>query len=86
VDRDLSNSGRRTIALDVQQIGETIGVVLPNDLLARLKLRAGDKLYLIEQSDGSLRLSSFDVDTAQTMEIAERIMDEYPDTFVALAK
>ena len=73
-------------ALQIRKIGNSVGVILPKELLARLKLKEGDKFYPVEQPDGSLRLSPFNPKHAQTMEIARKVMHEYRDTFAALAK
>jgi putative addiction module antidote len=72
--------------LQIRKIGNSVGVILPKDLLARLNLKEGDKFYPVEQPDGSLRLSPFNPKHARTMEIARKVMNEYRDTFAALAK
>jgi putative addiction module antidote len=72
--------------LQIRKIGNSVGVILPKELLARLNLKEGDKFYPVEQPDGSLRLSPFNPKHARTMEIAREIMHEYRDTFAALAK
>ena len=73
-------------ALQIRKIGNSVGVILPKELVARLKLKEGDKFYPVEQPDGSLRLSPFNPKHARTMEIARKVMHEYRDTFAALAK
>ena len=39
-------------ALKLARVGNSVGVVLPKDMLARLKLAAGDTVYLTESPDG----------------------------------
>ena len=73
-------------ALQIRKIGNSVGVILPKELLARLNLKEGDKFYPAEQPDGSLRLSPFNPKHARAMEIARQVMHEYRDTFAALAK
>jgi putative addiction module antidote len=72
--------------LQIRKIGNSVGVILPKELLAQLNLKEGDKFYPVKQPDGSVRLSPFDPKHARTMEIARKIMHEYRDTFAALAK
>jgi putative addiction module antidote len=72
--------------LQIRKIGNSVGVILPKDLLARLNLKEGDKFYPVEQPDGSLRLSPYDPKHARTMQVAREVMHEYRDTFAALAK
>lgn len=73
-------------ALQIRKIGNSVGLILPKELLARLNLKEGDKVYPLEQPDGSLRLSPFDPKHAKAMEIARQVMHEYRDTLAALAK
>lgn len=73
-------------ALQIRKIGNSVGVILPKELLARLNLKEGDKFYPVEQPDGSLRLTPYNPKHARTMEIARQVMHEYRDTFAALAK
>lgn len=75
-----------TAVLQIRKIGNSVGVILPRELLARLNLKEGDKFYPVEQPDGSLRLSPYNPKHARTMEIARQVMHEYRDTFAALAK
>jgi putative addiction module antidote len=73
-------------ALQIRKIGNSVGVILPKELLARFNLKEGDKFYPVEQPDGVLRLSPYNPKHARTMEIARNVMHEYRDTFAALAK
>lgn len=73
-------------ALQVRKIGNSVGLILPKELLARLRLKEGDKLHIVEQSDRSLKLSPYDPKHAKAMEIARQGFREYADTFKALAK
>ncbi|PZA13112.1 putative addiction module antidote [Rhodopseudomonas thermotolerans] len=73
-------------ALQIRKIGNSVGVILPKELLARLNLKEGDKFYPVEQPDGSLRLTPYNPKHARTMKIARDVMREYRDTLAALAK
>lgn len=73
-------------ALQIRKIGNSVGVILPKELLARLNLKEGDKFYPVEQPDGSLRLTPYNPKHARTMKIARDLMHEYRDTLAALAK
>jgi putative addiction module antidote len=72
--------------LQIRKIGNSVGVILPKELLARLRLKEGDKLHIIEQSERGLKLSPYDPHHAKAMEIARKAFREYADTFKALAK
>jgi putative addiction module antidote len=72
--------------LQIKKIGNSVGLILPKDLLARLNLKEGDKLYVVEQTERGIRLTPYDPKHAKAMTIARRVMEEYKDTFRALAK
>lgn len=72
--------------LQVRKIGNSVGLILPKDLLARLKLKEGDQLHVIEQTERGLKLSPYDPKHAKAIEIARRAFRNYADTFKALAK
>jgi len=72
--------------LQVRKIGNSVGLILPKELLARLKLKEGDTLHIVEQTERGLKLSPYDPKHAKAMEIARRAFRNYADTFKALAK
>lgn len=59
--------------LKITTVGNSAGVILPKELLARLRLSKGDTLYALETPDG-IRLTAFDPELAQQMEVAEQVM------------
>ena len=71
--------------LKLTQIGNSIGVILPKDVLARLKLGKGDVLHVTETPDG-LALTPYDPSFEEQLEMGREFMREYRDTFRALAK
>ncbi|MEX2009397.1 MAG: AbrB/MazE/SpoVT family DNA-binding domain-containing protein [Dongiaceae bacterium] len=73
------------IALKLTTVGSSTGLIVPKEVLTRLKLKKGDVLYLTETPDG-YRLTPYDPEFARQMELAERIMREDRDVLRALAK
>ena len=73
------------IALKVTTIGNSSGVILPREVLAKLKVHKGDSVYLIETPEG-FRITPYDEEFAQQMDAAEQIMREDRDVLRALAK
>ena len=71
--------------LKVTRIGNSAGVILPKEVLARLRVGPGDVLYVTEAPDG-IRLTATDPSFAEKMEVAERIMREDRDILRELAK
>ena len=61
--------------LKITTIGNSAGVILPKDLLSRLRLQKGDELYALETPDG-IKLTVFDPTLAEQMEVAGKVMRE----------
>ncbi|MFI4958425.1 MAG: AbrB/MazE/SpoVT family DNA-binding domain-containing protein [Lysobacterales bacterium] len=59
--------------LKITTIGNSAGIILPRDLLARLRLEKGDELFALETPDG-IRLTIYDPTLAKQMEVAEEVM------------
>ncbi|HRO62991.1 AbrB/MazE/SpoVT family DNA-binding domain-containing protein [Thermomonas sp.] len=59
--------------LKITAIGNSAGVILPKELLARLHLEKGDELFALETPDG-VRLTAYDPVLAAQMEVAEQVM------------
>jgi putative addiction module antidote len=72
--------------IELKKIGNSTGLILPKELLARLGFQQGDNLYLTELPDRSVKLAPYDPDHAQGMEIARELFREYRDTFKTLAE
>ncbi|MDE3071780.1 MAG: AbrB/MazE/SpoVT family DNA-binding domain-containing protein [Pseudomonadota bacterium] len=70
--------------LKITTVGNSVGVVLPRELLARLRVAKGDTLYVTELPDG-IKLAPFDPGFAAKMEVAERVMREDRDVLKRLA-
>ncbi len=71
--------------LKLTSIGNSVGVVLPKELLARLKLAKGDTVYVTESPDG-YRITPYDPDFETAMEAARKVMKERRAALRELAK
>lgn len=75
-------SGR---TLKVRKIGNSLGVVLPKDVLAKLRVGEGDELSVSETPDG-VALTGFDDEVARQVEIMRDIAKRYRNALRELAK
>jgi putative addiction module antidote len=57
----------------VTTVGSSAGVVLPKEVLAKLRVRKGDSLYVSETPDG-IELSPYDPGFDQELEAARAVM------------
>jgi putative addiction module antidote len=74
-----------TIDLKVRKVGNSLGVVLPKEALAHLKVEEGDTLTLSESQDG-VRLTTANPEFAKTMAVFETLSRRYRNTLRELAK
>lgn len=72
--------------LKLIKIGNSTGVILPKEVLARLRVSLGDELYLSETPAGDFTLGARDPDFAEAMAAAEKIMREDRDILAVLAR
>jgi putative addiction module antidote len=73
------------VKLKVTTIGSSAGIVLPKEVLARLKVSKGDSLFLTESPDG-FRITPYDRDFEEQMSMARRFMRGRRDVLRELAK
>ena len=73
------------LELKLRKIGNSVGLVLPKQALAHLKVNAGDTIILTETQDG-LRLTTGNPAFASTMAVFESLNRRYRRTLRELAK
>jgi putative addiction module antidote len=83
--RYTSQEGQAMHTLKLTQIGNSVGVILPREMLAKLGMAKGDTIYAVDQPDG-VRLTVADPDFAAQMEVARRVMKERRAVLRELAK
>ncbi len=71
--------------LKVTTVGNSVGVILPKEILERLRVTRGDSLYVIETKNG-IELTSYNPEFASQVEVAERVMREDRDALKKLAE
>lgn len=71
--------------LKVTTVGNSVGVVLPKEVLAKLRVEKGNMLYVTETPNG-IELSAYNPEIAGQMDAAETIMRENRDVLKKLAE
>ena len=74
------------VALKVRKFGNSLGVVLPKDVITRLQTGDGKPLFLVEGPNGTYNLTPFDPAFEKKMVKADEIMARYRNTLHTLAK
>jgi putative addiction module antidote len=72
-------------SLKIIEVGNSAGVILPKEVLEKLRASKGDVLYLAEDRDG-YRITPYDESFVKQMEAAEEIMREDRDVLKFLSK
>ena len=72
--------------LELKKIGNSTGLILPKELLARLRLEQGDAVVVTEGPERSITITPHSDDEEETMRIAREAMRKYAAVFKALAK
>lgn len=71
--------------LKLIQIGNSVGVILPKEVLAKLQLEKGDEVYLTDSPDG-VRLTVHNPEFEAQMRVARDIMKKRRAVLRELAK
>jgi putative addiction module antidote len=74
------------VALKVRRVGNSLGLVLPKEVVSRLRTSEGQEVFLLEGPNNTYRLTPFDPAFQEKMEKAEDIMSRYRNTLHVLSK
>ncbi len=72
-------------ALKLRKIGGSVGIILPKETLARLKVSEGDLLYIHDTRNG-VEISPLDPDFEATIKAFSRTRKKYRNALHELAK
>jgi putative addiction module antidote len=71
--------------LKLRAVGTSTGVLLPKEMLVRLKVKKDDTLFAVETAEGYL-ITPYDPEVERQLGKGRDFMAKYRDTFRALAK
>lgn len=74
-----------TATLKITTIGNSIGVILPKEILARLRVTKGDSVYVTETPKG-IEITAYDERFARQMEAGEKVMRKHRDVLKRLSE
>ncbi len=74
------------LELKVRRFGNSLGIVLPKEVIDRLDAAEGEPLFLIEAPDGGYRLTPHDPGFENKMAKADDIIGRYGNTLAVLSK
>lgn len=74
------------LELKLRKVGNSVGVVLPKEALAHLKVDEGDTICVTDAADGSLLVTATKPEVARQLEAAQDIIRRYRHTLRELAK
>ncbi|MEM1085969.1 MAG: AbrB/MazE/SpoVT family DNA-binding domain-containing protein [Verrucomicrobiota bacterium] len=73
------------MTLKITNIGNSAGIILPKELLEKLRVGKGDQLFVTETPNG-LEISAHDREVERQMEVAEKVMRENRNLLRKLAQ
>lgn len=73
------------LKVKVTTVGNSMGILLPKEVLGKMKANKGDFLYLVESPEG-YTLTPYQQDFEEQISAAENIMARYRNTLRELAK
>jgi putative addiction module antidote len=73
------------LKVKLTSIGNSVGVILPKEALAKMKVAKGDTLFLAEEPEG-YSLSPYEKNFDEQVKIAEGVMNKYRNALHELAK
>ncbi len=73
------------LTLKITKVGNSSGLLLPKEALAKLRVEQGDTVYLTETPDG-YRITPYDPDFARQMALARKIMRQHRNALRELAR
>ena len=73
------------LALKITKVGNSAGLLLPKEALAKLRVQQGDTVYLTETPDG-FRITPYDPAFERQMELARKLMKKHRKALRELAR
>ncbi len=70
--------------LKVTTVGDSVGIILPTEILERLRVQKGDSLYAVETKQG-IELTPYNPELTAQLDMAEQVMREDRDVLRKLA-
>lgn len=74
------------VALKIRKIGNSLGIILPKEIISRLNVQEDGNLYLTETDDGDYRLGTYDAEFEKKITTADDIIKRYSNTLRVLSK
>mgnify|MGYP000956216921 CR=1 FL=1 len=74
------------LEVKIRKLGNSIGIILPKDVLGRLNVKSGDTLFLTETTESGYRLTAGDPEFARKVKAAGQLSRSYRDALRELAR
>jgi putative addiction module antidote len=71
--------------LKITQIGNSLGLILPREIVERLRLAKGETVSVVETAQG-IEITPFDPEFDQKLEAARKVAKRYRNALRELAK
>jgi putative addiction module antidote len=72
--------------LKIRKVGNSLGTILPAELVAELHVKEGDALYVVKDAAGGVRITPYDPEFEKQMQVGDDLMRRYRNALRELAK
>ena len=72
--------------MKIRKVGNSLGVILPREALARLNVEEGATLFLTETTETGYRLTAGNPEFARKIQVADQLSRQYRDVLRELAR
>ena len=79
------SSSEIRVSVKITTVGASAGIILNKEVMARLRVKRGDLLFLTE-APGGFRLTPYDPEFERQVTLAEEVMHDDRDVLRALSK
>jgi putative addiction module antidote len=83
---EADSRGKIVGTVQLKKIGNSTGMLLPKEVMAKLNLSVGDTFYATLTAEGGIRFTPYDPKFEKAMEVARRGMKIYRNALAELAK
>jgi len=73
------------LALKITKVGNSSGLLLPKEAMAKLRVEPGDTVYLTESPDG-FRITTYDPDFERQLAVMRKVAKKRKNVLRELAK
>ena len=77
---------KTVVETKLRAVGNAVGIILPSEVLEKLTLEEGDRVFLVETNKGNFEITPYSREVGETVDVAKGIVKRYRNAFEELAE